>query len=96
MPDMPSWPEAALPWSTWWQWLTRRGCRSRYRGPTYRGRCELVRGHDCDHALERGMDTPRWRDPAPLGERRRGLDSMPVDPPRGTGSAAAASADYDG
>lgn len=63
--DMTSWPEASLPWSTAWQRLTGRGCRSRWPGPTYRGRCELVQGHDGDHALERGMDTPRWAEPAP-------------------------------
>lgn len=26
----------------------------------YWGRCDLRAGHDGDHALERGLDTPRW------------------------------------
>jgi len=48
-----------LPWAGWWQ----RRCRA-VREPKpdapYYGRCELRRGHDGDHALERGFDTPRW------------------------------------
>jgi hypothetical protein len=59
-----AWPEASLPWSTAWQRLTGRGCRARWpvAGTGYgRARCELVRDHRGDHALERGMDTPRWK-----------------------------------
>jgi hypothetical protein len=49
-----------LPWATLWQRLTGHGCRERYRGPAYRGCCELVRDHVTSHAIERGFDIPRW------------------------------------
>lgn len=47
-----------LPWAP----LFGRRCRAR-KEPNesgFWGRCELAAGHAGDHALERGMDTPRW------------------------------------
>lgn len=49
-----------LPWATP---LIGRRCRAvlEPRQPgSYYGRCELRPGHEGDHALERGFDTPRW------------------------------------
>jgi hypothetical protein len=60
-----------LPWSGPWPWSPR--CRA-VRDPEYiqaiggaywlggqYGRCELApHGPDIDHALERGLETPRW------------------------------------
>lgn len=46
-----------------WALPFRRRCRAvrESDGSTpYFGRCELRRGHSGDHALERGMDVPRW------------------------------------
>jgi hypothetical protein len=61
----------SLPWARWsWQACTAR--RERRPDVPYFGRCELRRNHDGDHALERGMDIPRWSTdwsdvPAPNG-----------------------------
>jgi hypothetical protein len=47
-----------LPWAKWsWQCCPAR-VEPNPSGPY--GRCELRRGHEGDHALERGFDTPRW------------------------------------
>ena len=46
-----------------WQRPFRRRCRAVREprpGVAFHGRCELAAGHDGDHALERGFDTPRW------------------------------------
>jgi hypothetical protein len=60
-----------LPWHDWpWQ----RRCRAAGGDGIDWGRCELLRGHDGDHALERGMYVIRfgplrvWIDKA-VGER---------------------------
>ena len=45
-------------WAKWpWQ-----ACKARKEPNSsgYWGRCELRKGHDGDHALERGFDIPRW------------------------------------
>ena len=56
-PTDPTDPGLDLPWwAGWWQ----RRCLARTVEGPYRGRCELRRGHDGDHALERGFDIPRW------------------------------------
>lgn len=51
------------PWATVGESLWFGQCRAR-REPrgrrSYFGRCELRRGHSGPHALDRGMDTPRW------------------------------------
>jgi hypothetical protein len=53
--------EERLAWAFWpWQ-----RCKARVEPHPdrygYWGRCELKKhGKDVDHALERGMDTPRW------------------------------------
>lgn len=56
-----------LPWAQPFHWLPGRGGRCWARterkswSSPYWGRCELAQhGEDIDHALERGMDTPRW------------------------------------
>lgn len=52
----------SLPWA-WWPWHRCRAVKepdSTVSGGGYFGRCDLVRGHFGDHALERGMETPRW------------------------------------
>ncbi len=51
--------QADLPWAPIWPW---KRCRASVEpNPTgYWGRCDLQARHDGDHALERGMDTPRW------------------------------------
>ena len=51
-----------LPWATVWQTLTGRRCRARKEpNPSGMwGRCDLAAGHQGDHALERGLDVPRW------------------------------------
>lgn len=51
--------EHYLPWARPWQ----RRCaavREQRAGSMFWGRCELVRDHDGDHALDRGYDIPRW------------------------------------
>jgi len=52
-----------LPWSTSITgWDRCEAVKERNR-TGYWGRCELKKTHneeDIDHALERGMDTPRW------------------------------------
>lgn len=47
-----------LPWTTGFQ----RRCKAVHPDPVMGGRCDLRRGHgeDIDHALDRGMDNPRW------------------------------------
>jgi len=46
-----------LPWAALWH----RRCKAvKELGGTYWGRCELRRHHAGLHALERGMDIPRW------------------------------------
>lgn len=52
--------EQELPWARW-PWRQCQAVREPRPGQPY-GRCELVRGHDVeiDHALERGLDIPRW------------------------------------
>jgi hypothetical protein len=46
-----------LPWVLPWH----RRCKAvKEPGEPYWGRCELRAGHQGDHALERGMETPRW------------------------------------
>lgn len=48
-----------LPWFRW-PWNRCRAVKPATDGG-YFGRCELRRhSPDIDHALERGMDTPRW------------------------------------
>lgn len=51
-------PAVDLPWAGVFQ----RRCKARVEPNEsgFWGRCELVRGHEGDHALERGMDCPRW------------------------------------
>lgn len=46
-----------LPWAIFpWQ-----QCKAvKEPGDGHHGRCELRHGHEGDHALERGMDIPRW------------------------------------
>lgn len=51
--------EEMLPWAQWPFDPRCRARRERRRGQYY-GRCELRAGHEGDHALERGMDVPRW------------------------------------
>ena len=51
-----------LPWSQW-TWQQCKAVREpREGGKGHHGRCDLVRNHppEMDHALERGMDIPRW------------------------------------
>jgi hypothetical protein len=48
-----------LPWSPGF-WNRCSAVRERRAGAPYWGRCDLKRGHDGPHALERGFDTPRW------------------------------------
>lgn len=49
-----------LPWAKW-PWRRCRAVREPRPGESYyAGRCDLTRRHRGDHALERGMDTPRW------------------------------------
>lgn len=47
-----------LPWAFWW-WQTCRAVKEPNKSG-YWGRCELKKGHEGDHALERGADVPRW------------------------------------
>jgi len=47
-----------LPWYTW-PWKRCRAVKEPNRSG-YWGRCELTLGHVCAHALDRGMDIPRW------------------------------------
>lgn len=58
--------QAHLPWASIRDTLRGRRCKARLANGT---RCELVRNHNHPatrpsptvlHALERGMDTPRW------------------------------------
>lgn len=56
--DGPSGP-LDLPWRVW-PWGACDSVLSKGANLGYWGRCELKRGHGCDHALERGMVTPRW------------------------------------
>jgi hypothetical protein len=55
-----------LPWSKWYKPWTR--CKSKYPAKfsdeDYYGRCELDKKHRglIPHALDRGMDIPRWGD----------------------------------
>lgn len=61
-------PEPAGAYQTDLPWAPLLGRRCRARRETrasegrdqHFGRCELRAGHAGDHALERGMDTPRW------------------------------------
>jgi len=49
----------SLPWARWpWQACIAR--REQRGTSSLFGRCELRRNHEGDHALERGMDIPRW------------------------------------
>lgn len=48
-----------LEWAKW-PWQRRCTARKEPNSSGYWGRCELKKNHKCDHALERGMDTPRW------------------------------------
>lgn len=53
-----------FPWATTWDRLLGRQCKAvlpRMDGIIYWGRCELVKNHICDHALERGFETPQWK-----------------------------------
>jgi len=55
--------EHELPW--WRPWFMRR-CRARlergeYHGQNHHGRCDLQRGHEGVHVLERGMEVVRFR-----------------------------------
>jgi hypothetical protein len=43
-----------------WPWQSCRAYRERHQDDPYFGRCELIRNHRGDHALERGFDIPRW------------------------------------
>lgn len=46
-----------------WAQLFQRRCRAVREarpGQGLWGRCELLADHEGDHALERGMDCPRW------------------------------------
>jgi hypothetical protein len=53
---------SGLPWAPAWPWLR---CRARGGDGCYYGRCDLRRGHDGAHALERGMLVLRF-DPGVL------------------------------
>lgn len=48
----------------WYRWPWQR-CRAvaEPNDSGYFGRCELKKRHVGDHALERGMDLPRWSIP---------------------------------
>lgn len=48
-----------LPWAKW-PWKRCKAYRENDGVTGFWGRCELVPGHKCLHALERGMDIPRW------------------------------------
>lgn len=51
---------SALPWSRW-PWNRCKAYKEADFKDGYWGRCELKRhSHEIDHALDRGMDTPRW------------------------------------
>jgi len=53
-----------FPWASTWEYLLGRRCRAslpRTDDFPYWGRCELVKDHLCDHALERGFATPQWK-----------------------------------
>jgi hypothetical protein len=55
------WQELAAPGLPWQKYPWQRRCKAvKEPGEGHWGRCELVRNHWGDHALERGMDTPRW------------------------------------
>lgn len=47
------------PWARPWQ-RTCTAVREQRDGAIYWGRCELVRNHRGDHALDRGVDVVRW------------------------------------
>jgi hypothetical protein len=42
-----------------WPWQACKAIKEQRSGQSY-GRCELKKNHKGDHALERGMDIPRW------------------------------------
>lgn len=45
----------------WHNWPWERRCKAvKEPGCWYWGRCELRCNHVGDHALERGMEVPRW------------------------------------
>lgn len=52
----------ALPWASALDGWLGRQCRSRRDGRGTGGRCELRRGHRCDHARDQGMFPLRWAD----------------------------------
>jgi hypothetical protein len=52
-------PDYDLPWSSW-PWNRCKAYRERRWYFAYYGRCDLIRYHDCDHALDRGMEILRW------------------------------------
>lgn len=47
-----------LTWSKWW-WQQCKAVKEPNPSGHW-GRCELKKNHKGDHALERGMDIPRW------------------------------------
>lgn len=64
-----------------WESNPFRRCRARLIredaiGP-YWGRCDLRRGHDGPHCLERGMDEVEWEVTIP--NRRLGYQPVPPD-----------------
>jgi hypothetical protein len=55
---------SVFPWATLKQFLLGRQCKARLPRTDnfpYWGRCELVKDHICDHAMERGFNTPQWK-----------------------------------
>jgi hypothetical protein len=54
--------DTAAPWTLPWAHWPWQSCPARVEpNPSgLYGRCELRRGHEGDHALERGFDIPRW------------------------------------
>ena len=51
---------AELPWAKPMFGPSRCRAVKEHNASGHHGRCELGAGHKGDHALERGMDTPRW------------------------------------
>lgn len=52
------------PWATLRDMLLFNRCRASLEpkdGWSYWGRCELVKDHICDHAIERGFSIPQWQ-----------------------------------